>query len=189
MVIFRKLNRTMTKLAIKITDKNNQESDFILENPILKGYNGVNIKSKIKDLIKVLPTSKLLKSDDPNVKKIIELSQQQTQLKDKKDKESIDKLESINLQIQELSMSNIDLLYDIQGGYNNESVKIMFELLQMILEYYQKNLFSCDDFSEDEIYRIINWICKEPKNNLENFLAQIPATQAEEEKSKSIIKD
>lgn len=141
---------------------------FKIENPKLKGAIGSSILSMIKDLEKMTATDSkvidlLLKSGNPKIKAVM-------QRLINGDKEA-------QKEIQGLAVEDPALILKLQqsGNFDKASTKLLYEILQEILEYYREkenldSTITTDDFYFEDVISVLIQIVQESKNSVQSFL-------------------
>ncbi|MGL5964723.1 MAG: hypothetical protein ACRCZ2_10065 [Fusobacteriaceae bacterium] len=164
-------------------DENDNQLILTLKSPLMRGYAGANILSKIKDLVMGLPTTKLLTSQDEVAKAIRDYQFKINDLKQKSESEDRNiaskaksELDIVNSEFESYSSNNLEAILKLQGGLDSQYLKLAYDLLQEIIDYYQltDELGNSKNYQETDIMAIIKFISSEPRNNLSNFLNFIP---------------
>jgi hypothetical protein len=138
---------------------------FKLDKIVLRGYNGMDLISLISDYLKTKGAYALLESDDVRVIKLKELELS-------KSGANAEKLEAINKEVAELNIAN--------ASYFQQLIKDTAIDFKSLFEFMVANVFTYfkidKKFNDPELWTlydlllILECLCKEPRNNLTNFL-------------------
>jgi hypothetical protein len=135
-----------------------------LYNPKLKGPKSVNILSQIKDY----KNSYVMNTTQPNQVAMIELCKElEVNLTDL-ESENKEIKESANAKIQDALLKNPKNLEKIFSNSGND--KILFDLIDDVLEYYSITDITSNDFTKSDILEVIKWLKSESKNEIQDFL-------------------
>lgn len=148
--------------VLKITFHN--QSKIELSTPILMGYRGINLKSKIGDYCKTAGMGGVIKSEHPVALKLVDLQEKLATAKGQEKKD-------LEYQVKLLSMQNMDLLIALSDSQGNAD--LMFQIIDELIAIYKLDPEIKDSFTNSEFKQILIYILSEPINDLKSFLAYI----------------
>ena len=155
-----------------------ENKTFLIKNPKLKGVLGANIKSKMNDFA-TAGIESLKDSSNPKVRAFFAKA-----LTASVEGENIALSEALNKMVYE----DIDVTYELLKSNNFVNLKLLFELIIDVIEYYQTREgldpeISSDDFNDTDILKVLRVFAKEDENNLQDFLnlVAVQRLEAEEE--------
>jgi hypothetical protein len=155
---------------------------FVINNPKLKGYRGANILSQIEDY----RNSCTIDTTKPNMAELLKLCKLADVTLEDLNSTDEAKSKQSNDKIQELVLNDSSLLISVFGQSGN--VKILFDVISDILEYYKtvENLeteLTSDDFTKSDIFDVIRYLKSEPKNEIQDFLGLTAQKSREDQTS------
>jgi hypothetical protein len=136
-----------------------------IEDPKLRGYKGAEVLSLIKDLSKKGKATLLFNSEDERMRELVDLEVKRKYETDNKAKDKytdeIGKLLVKNARFYEELESSIGL-----------SFKDCYPVVEEVLKYFNcsEELLNADLYQLFDLYLILEYIAKEPSNNLALFL-------------------